>query len=62
MLTALLTRTAVVAAWLLALLFQGRADLSTGLLAAAVMAVWTVSLIRGRMTPARAIPITEIRH
>jgi hypothetical protein len=47
--TALFTRTVVVAAYLLALLFNGRADLMTGLLAAAVVAVWTVSLWRDRM-------------
>ncbi|MEV7627023.1 hypothetical protein [Actinoplanes sp. NPDC089786] len=48
--TALLTRSVVVAAYLLALLFQGRADLPTGLLAGAVIAVWTVPLVRDRMT------------
>jgi hypothetical protein len=48
--TALFTRTVVVAAYLLALLFKGRADLVTGLLAAAIVAVWTVSLCRDRMT------------
>jgi hypothetical protein len=48
--TALLTRTVVVAAYLLGLLFHGRADVMTGLLAAAIVAVWTVSLFRDRMT------------
>jgi hypothetical protein len=46
---ALLTRTAVVAAYLLALLVNGRADLATGLLAAAVVAVWAMPLLRDRM-------------
>ena len=50
MLAALLIRTVIVAAYLLALLFHGRADLSTGLLAGAVLAVWVVPLIRDRMT------------
>jgi hypothetical protein len=46
--TALLIRTIVVAAYLLALLVNGRADALTGLLAAAVIAVWTIPLLRDR--------------
>jgi hypothetical protein len=48
--TALYARSVVVAAYLLALLFHGRAELLTGLLAAAVVAVWTVSLCRDLVT------------
>jgi Co/Zn/Cd efflux system component len=49
MTTALLTRTVVIAAYLVALVLNGRADLLVGLLAAAVVALWTVSLIRDRV-------------
>ena len=63
--TALLTRTVVIAAYLLALLFKGRADLMTGLLAAAVVAVWTISFCRHRMTrrarPARGDAALRVR-
>ncbi|GIM93641.1 hypothetical protein [Paractinoplanes toevensis] len=45
---ALLTRTAVSAAYLLALLLNGRADLTTGVLAAALVAVWVVPQLRDR--------------
>ncbi len=50
MLIALFARTVVVAAYLFALLCQGRADLITGLLAVAVVAVWVVALCRDRLT------------
>jgi hypothetical protein len=48
--TALLTRTVVAAAYLLALLLNGPADAPTGLLAAAVIAVWTTPLLRDCIT------------
>ena len=57
--TALLARTAVAVAYLLALLLNGRLDLMTGFLAAAVVAVWIIPLCRDRMTrrsPVRAHP------
>jgi hypothetical protein len=54
--TALFTRTVVIGAYLIALLLHGQADLVTGLLAAAVMAVWTVALCRDRMT--RGVPVS----
>jgi hypothetical protein len=57
--TAMLTRTAVVAAYLLALLINGRADLRTGLLATAVVAVWAVPLLRDRRL--RRTPVPEPR-
>jgi len=47
--TALITRTAVVAVYLLALLFKGRADLLTGVIGAAVVAVWAAALLRDTM-------------
>jgi hypothetical protein len=42
----LLSRTVVVAAYLLALLLHGRADIVTGILAVAVVAVWATPLLR----------------
>jgi hypothetical protein len=49
MLIAMLTRTVVLAAYLLALLLNGSADRLSGLVAAAVIAVWVASLLRDRM-------------
>jgi len=58
--TALLIRTAVVAAYLLALLINGRADLLTGFLVAAVCAVWALPLLRDHMRQrARALTRTD---
>jgi hypothetical protein len=57
--TALLARTTVAVAYLLALLLNGRFDLMTGFLAAAVVAVWIIPLRRDHMmrrSPARAHP------
>ena len=45
----LLTRTVIVAAYLLALLFKGRADLATAMVAVSVAAVWAVALWRDRV-------------
>jgi Co/Zn/Cd efflux system component len=42
----LLSRTAIVAAYLTALLLHGRADTVTGLLAVAIVAVWAAPLLR----------------
>jgi hypothetical protein len=51
--TALLTRTAVVAAYLVALGWNGRTDLTTGLLAAAIVALWIIPLLRDRRPAVR---------
>jgi Co/Zn/Cd efflux system component len=43
---AMVTRTVIVAAYLIALFVEGRADTVTGAVAAGVVAVWTVPLLR----------------
>jgi Co/Zn/Cd efflux system component len=54
----LLSRTAIVAAYLVALLLHGRADTVTGLLALAIVAVWATPLLRsaGGSAVSRRIP------
>jgi Co/Zn/Cd efflux system component len=55
----LLSRTVIVAAYLIALLLHGRADTVTGLLAVAIVAVWATPLIRssvGGSAVSRRIP------
>jgi Co/Zn/Cd efflux system component len=42
----LLSRTTIVAAYLVALLLHGRADTVAGLLAVAIVAVWAAPLLR----------------
>jgi hypothetical protein len=59
--TALLSRSAVVSIYLLALLLNGRADLLTGSLAAAVVAVWVISLLRDRLTRRGPVPAPQSR-
>jgi hypothetical protein len=47
--TALIARTAIALGYLTALLLNGRAELLTGMVAAAVLAVWAVPLLRDRI-------------
>ena len=45
---ALTARSLIVAAYLLALAFNGRFDIAAGLIAVAVLGVWVIPLIRDR--------------
>jgi hypothetical protein len=47
--TALVARTVIALAYLIALLLNGRAEPMTGMIAAAVLAVWAVPLLRDRI-------------
>ena len=47
--TALLARTAIAVAYLTALLLNGRAEIRTGLVAVAVLAIWAFPLLRDRI-------------
>ena len=58
---ALLTRTAVVALYLVALLLNGRADLLTGLVAAAIVAIWVIRLLLDRRTQGGPAPARRPR-
>jgi hypothetical protein len=49
---ALVARTLVVVAYLLALAFGGRLDTGAGLVAVAVVAIWAAPLIRDGVWPA----------
>jgi hypothetical protein len=49
---ALVARTLIVGAYLLAVGFHGRLDTVAGLVAAAVVAVWAAPLIRDGLLPA----------
>jgi hypothetical protein len=59
--TALFTRTAVIAVYLIALLLNGRADLLTALLTAAVVALWVIPLLRDRMARHVTLPPAQSR-
>jgi len=58
---ALLTRTAVVVLYLAALLLNGRADLLTGLVAAAIVAIWVIRLLLDRRTQGGPAPALRPR-
>jgi hypothetical protein len=58
MLIALAARTAVVAAYLIALVLHGRAGAASGTLALAVVLVWGAPLLRDRLRRSAARPGT----
>jgi hypothetical protein len=59
--TGLVTRTAVIAVYLIALLLNGRADLPAVLLGAAIVALWVIPLLRDRMTRHDTVPTAPSR-
>jgi hypothetical protein len=64
--TALVARTAIALAYLTALLLTGRAEPLTGMVAAAVLAIWAVPLLRDRIVarsyPSAREPLRAVAH